>query len=216
MGLELAWNGGSCGGICFLARNCFQCFEEIFFWGGGLFDIVCLSDSLSMISWLLFLRQIEVLCDYLPRVMNHEIKHFGSARYLHHVLKKLNQLCLLMYKDVDELFRASLVNRPVHVRNWIWNKRINYVSMLCHNLILTGEVWWYNMFTSIYSHTTGSKQWPLSRRSNICFGSKMFWKKGSAHRAVFTWESKRNWICITTLNNWLEKLAPLFHSLEIN
>ena len=46
-------------------------------------------------------------------------------RYLHHVLKKFNQLSLLMYENVDELFGACLADFPLDTWDWIWkaNKR---------------------------------------------------------------------------------------------
>ena len=45
--------------------------------------------------------------------------------YLHHVLKKFNQLSLLMYENMDELFGACLADFPLYTRDWIWkaNKR---------------------------------------------------------------------------------------------
>ena len=40
-------------------------------------------------------------------------------RYLHHVLKKFNQLSLLMYENVDEFFGACLADFPLCTRDWI-------------------------------------------------------------------------------------------------
>ena len=48
--------------------------------------------------------------------------------YLHHVLKKFNQLSLLMYENVDELFGACLADFPLYTRDWIW--KANSVNVM--------------------------------------------------------------------------------------
>ena len=146
-GKSYFWEGGRGGGVgqFFSARIFFQLVRlgNMFRLHDSLSTIVLvaryagLRDTSAWFFWVAFSCQSEALRDYLPKktpqVKNNEIKHFGSVCYLHHVLKKLYQLGFLMYKDVDELFCASLVDRPVHIRSWIWNTRIDYVSIIYHN-----------------------------------------------------------------------------------
>ena len=36
----------------------------------------------------------------------------------------------------------------------------------------------------------------------------------ATHRAISMWVSTRNWFCCTDLEDWLRKLAPLFHPIR--
>ena len=67
------------------------------------------------------------------------------------------------------------------------------------------------------------KEWPWKRLKSLKrLKVQLYYKSkvltlwiNKEHGAVFIWVSKSNWFCITTLRDWLKKLAPLFMQSEV-
>jgi len=53
---------------------------------------------------------------------------------------------------------------------------------------------------------------PVNTCTRYVFSKKKIKRQQVSYRAVFTWVSKSNSFCTTTIHDWLRKLAPLFSS----